>query len=126
MIEFEVLVMKAETNNLYAIFLLKKNVQMDIIKMILGYPPIVASEMLREQKVVITSVGQGYESMASKQDYRTETRMIFRGRGAPINIRKAKDNFDKDGKPKCFNCNIQTYDKEMPKAKKKVRYQKIL
>jgi len=56
--------------------------------------------------VVITSVGQGYEFMASKQNYRTETRMIFRERGAPINIRKAKDNFDKDGKPKCFNCNI--------------------
>jgi len=48
MIEFEALAMKAETNDLYAIFLLKKNVQIDIIKMILGYPPIVASEMLRE------------------------------------------------------------------------------
>jgi len=63
MIEFEVLAMKADTDELYAIFLLKKNVQQDIIKMILGYPPIVALETLKEWKVVITSVGQEYESI---------------------------------------------------------------
>jgi len=48
MIEFKLLAMKAETDNLHAIFLLKKNVWMDIIKIILGYPPIVALEILRE------------------------------------------------------------------------------
>ena len=37
-IEFEVLAMKADTDELHTIFLLKKNVQYDIIKMILGYP----------------------------------------------------------------------------------------
>ena len=31
--------------------------------------------------------------------------MIYRGRGIPMDIEKAKDNFDKDGKLKCFNCN---------------------
>ena len=41
MIEFEALAMKADTDNLHAIFLLKKNVQHNIIKTILGYPPIV-------------------------------------------------------------------------------------
>jgi len=56
MIKFEVLAMKAETNDLHAIFLLKKNVQMDIIKMILGYPPMAVSETLRKWKMVITSV----------------------------------------------------------------------
>ena len=47
-IKFEILVMKAETNDLHIIFLLKKNVQMNIIKTILGYPPIAAPETLRE------------------------------------------------------------------------------
>ena len=63
MIEFKALAIKADTNELHAIFLLKKNVQPDIIKMILGYPPIIALETLNEQKVAITSVGQGYEFM---------------------------------------------------------------
>ena len=62
MIEFDVLAIKADTDELHAIFLLKKNVQSDIIKMILDYPLIVAPETLKEWKVVITSVEQGYES----------------------------------------------------------------
>ena len=48
MIEFEALAMKADTNKLHAIFLLKKNIQADIIKMILRYPPIAAPETLKE------------------------------------------------------------------------------
>ena len=40
MIEFDALAMKADTDELHAIFLLKKNVQQDIIKIILGYLPI--------------------------------------------------------------------------------------
>ena len=62
-IEFKALAMKADTDELYAIFLLKKNVRHDIIKTILGYPPIAMSETLKEWKVAIISVGQGYESM---------------------------------------------------------------
>ena len=58
MIEFNTLAMKANIDELHAIFLLKKNVQQDIIKMILGYPPIVAPETLKEWKVAITSVRQ--------------------------------------------------------------------
>ena len=61
-IEFKALAMKADTDELYAIFLLKKNVRHDIIKTILGYPPIAMSETLKEWKVAIISVGQGYES----------------------------------------------------------------
>jgi len=41
-IKFEALVIKTETDNLHTIFLLKKNVWMDIIKKILGYSPIAA------------------------------------------------------------------------------------
>ena len=48
MIEFKVLVMKANTNELHTIFLLKKNIQADIIKTILGYPLIVTPETLKK------------------------------------------------------------------------------
>ena len=47
-IEFEALAMKADTNELHAIFLLKKNIWQDTIKTILGYPPIAAPESLKE------------------------------------------------------------------------------
>jgi len=48
MIEFEALAMKVETNDMYAIFLLKKNIQANIIKTILGYLPIAAPDILKE------------------------------------------------------------------------------
>ena len=62
MIEFKALAIKADIDELHTIFLLKKNMQQDIIKTILGYPPIAAPETLKEQKVAITSVEQGYKS----------------------------------------------------------------
>ena len=47
-IEFEVLAMKVDTDELHTIFLLKKNIWYDIIKTILGYPPTAMSETLKE------------------------------------------------------------------------------
>ena len=108
MIEFKALAMKANTDNLHTIFLLKKNIRHDIIKTILGYLPIAMPETLKEWKVAITSVGQGYKSTEGWQDYKTSTRIIYRGWGQPIDIGKSNDNF-KDGKPKCFNCNKYGY-----------------
>ena len=61
-IEFNALAIKADTDELYAIFLLKKNVRQNIIKTILGYLLIAALETLKKWKVAITSVGQEYES----------------------------------------------------------------
>ena len=58
MIEFNALAMKIETDDMYAIFLLKKNVQADIIKTILGYLPIAVPNTLKEWKIVIILVGQ--------------------------------------------------------------------
>ena len=104
MIEFEALAMKTDMDELHAIFLLKKNAQHDIIKTILGYPPIVMPETLKEQKVAITSVRQEYKSTEERQDYKTSTRMTFGERGQPMDIGKSNKNF-KDRKPKCFNCN---------------------
>jgi len=48
MIEFDTLAIKADTDELHAIFLLKKNVQQDIIKMILWYSHIATPETLKE------------------------------------------------------------------------------
>ena len=104
MIEFKALATKADTDELYAIFLLKKNVRQDIIKTILGYPPIAMPETLKEWKVAITSVGQEYESTEGRHDYKMGIGTTYSGRGQPMDIGKSNDNF-KDGKPKCFNCN---------------------
>ena len=48
MIEFEALAIKINTNELHAIFLLKKNIQSNIIKIILRYLPIAALKTLKE------------------------------------------------------------------------------
>ena len=126
-IKFEASAIKAETDNMYAIFLLMKNIWTDIIKKILGYLPMVALETLREQKVAITSVGQEYEFIESQHDYRTGTRTIYEGREAFIDIGKIKDNFNKDRRPKCFNCNTYGYmAKECRKLEERTRHKEIL
>jgi len=56
--------------------------------------------------MVITSVGQGYKFIENIYDYRTKIEVTYRGRGASMYIEKFKDNFDKEKKPRCFNCNI--------------------
>ena len=61
-IEFETLAMKTNTDELHTIFLLKKNIRQNIIKMILEYPLIAVPEMLKEWKVAIILVGQKYKS----------------------------------------------------------------
>ena len=117
-IEFEVLAMKADTDELHAIFLLKKNAQQDIIRTILGYPPIAMPKTLKEWKVAIISVGQGYKSMEGHHDYKTSTGTTYGGRGQPIDIERSNDNF-KDRKPKCFNCNKYRHMAKDCQGKKK-------
>ena len=56
MIEFEAFVIKAETNNTHAIFLLKKNVSSSIIKTVLEYLPIIVPELLKKWNIAIISV----------------------------------------------------------------------
>jgi len=55
-IKFEVLAMKAETNNIHMILSLKKNIRSDIIKTILEYSPIIVLTSLKEWKTAITLV----------------------------------------------------------------------
>ena len=119
MIEFNTLVMKANTDELHVIFLLKKDVQQDIIKIILGYLPIVVPKSLKEWKMAITSVRQGYESTEGYQDHKTEIGIIYSGQEQPMDIEKSNNNF-KDRKPKCFNCNKYSHmAKEYWKKKEK-------
>jgi len=63
---------------------------------------------LKEWKVAIISVGQGYESTEGRHDYKTSTGTIYREQGQPMDIGKSNENF-KDGKPKYFNCNKYGY-----------------
>ena len=81
MIEFEALVMKVDTDELHTIFLLKKNVQSNIIKMILGYPPIAVPETLKEWKMAITLVEQRYESTEGWNNYKIGIGMTYEGCG---------------------------------------------
>jgi len=119
-IEFKALAMKADTDKLHAIFLLKKNVRHDIIKTILGYPPIAMPKTLKEWKVAIISVGQGYKSTEGRHDYKTGIGTTYGGRGQPMDIGKSNDNY-KNGKPKCFNCNKYGHMAKECRAEKKER-----
>ena len=85
---------------------MKKNARSKIIKTILEYLPIVVSEILKEWKVAIILVGQGYKSTKSRQDYQTGLEITYGKRGASMDIGKAKDNYKENEKCRCFNCNI--------------------
>ena len=118
------LAIKTETNGIYAIFLLKKNIRIDIIKTILGYSPIIVLKILKEWNVAITSVRQEYKFTESQKNYRTKTEIIYGERKASMKFEKAKDNFNKDERLKYFNYN--TYEhitKECwkPKKERKIR-----
>jgi len=74
--------------------------------MILGYPSIVTIEILKEWKMAITSVEQEYESTEERQDYRTGSGIIYRDKEVSMNIGTFKDNYNKDGRLRYFNCNV--------------------
>ena len=57
--------------------------------------------------------------MESQNDYKTSTGTMFRGRGISMDIGKMQDNFDEQGRPKCFNYNIYRHmARECKKLKK--------
>jgi len=95
--------------------------------MILEYSFIIAPKLLEKWKVAITSVKQEYKSTERKQNYRTGLEIIYEEREASIDIEKAKDNYNKDGKPRYFNCNIYRHImKNCRKLKKEKKNQKVL
>jgi len=66
--------------------LLKKNVNREIVKAILVYPPREALQTLEQWKVAIIVVGQGYEWTSIQYDYWTELGIIYGGMGKPMEI----------------------------------------
>jgi len=56
--------------------------------------------------MAITSVGQEYKFTESRHNYKTGTKIIYRDKRTLIEIGKPKDNYNKDRKLRCFNCNI--------------------
>ena len=69
----------------------------------------------------IISVRQEYKSIEGRQNYRIEIEIetIYRGIKVPIDIGKSKDNYNKDRKLRCFNCNIYKHiSKDCQKIRK--------
>ena len=75
-------------------------------------------DTLKEWKVAITLVGQGYKFTEGYHDYKTGMETIYGGQGQPMDIRKSNNNF-KDRKLKCFNCNKHGHIAKECQSKKK-------
>ena len=86
LIKFMALASKAQTDNQYVIFLLKKNVNREIIRAIMAYPPAQAPKSLEQWKMAITAVGQGYEWTNIHYDYRIGSGITYGGIGKPMEI----------------------------------------
>jgi len=95
---------KAQTDDQYAIFLLKKNVNREIIRAIMVYPPTQVPKSLEQWKVAITVVGQEYEWTNICYNYRTGSGITYRGMGKPIEIEQQQNN-RQGHKVKCYDCN---------------------
>jgi len=84
--------------------LLKKNVNREIIRAIMAYPPIQAPKSLEQWKVAITAVGQGYEWTNIRYDYRTGSGITYEGMGKLMEIEQQQNN-GQGRKLKYYNCN---------------------
>jgi Zinc knuckle len=105
LIEFDVLKIRAKTDDAHAIYLLKRHARADIIKTIMGYPAGTRPDTYEEWKEAILSVGQGYESTEYRFDKRTGTGVTYGGAGQPMEIGRMHI-FNDQGQPKCYNCGI--------------------
>jgi hypothetical protein len=85
-IKFGVLKETAKIDDQHAIFLLKQHVKFDIIKVILGYPPIAIPSKLNDWIEAIRSVGKGQESTQTCHDILTPTGVIYGVKGQPMEI----------------------------------------
>jgi hypothetical protein len=103
-IKFGVLKKTAKIDDQHTIFLLKRHVKHDIIKVILGYPPIAIPSVLDEWIEAIQSVGKGQESTQTCHNILTPTGVIYGGKGQPMEIGRTKFEWNKDGTPKCYKC----------------------
>jgi hypothetical protein len=103
-IKFGVLRDTAKIDETHAIFLLKRHVKHDIIKIIMGYPPVAIPDTLKEWIEAIQSVGKGQESTQIRQDLLTPTGVTYGGTGQPMELGRKKLVWSKDGTPQCYRC----------------------
>ena len=76
--------------------------------------------------MAIILVKQGYKSTKSRYDYRTRMEITYGGKKTPMEIGKSKDNYDRDIKPRCFNCNVYKHMvKDCQKLKKEKETRKF-
>jgi hypothetical protein len=120
LVMFDSLKTRAGIDDKHAIFLLKKNVRREIVRTIMGYPPSMIPSDYDAWKEAILSVGKGYDAPEMNRDRRTASGIVYGGKGQPMDIGRSKPAFDKEGKPKCFNCNLYGHmAKDCRKPKKK-------
>ena len=86
LIKFIALANKAQTDNQYAIFLLKKNINREIIRAIMVYPLAQVPKSLEQWKVAITAIEQGYKQTNICYDYRTGSGITYEGMGKLMEI----------------------------------------
>jgi hypothetical protein len=112
-----------ETSNIdetHTIFLLKRHVKSDIIKIIMGYPPVAIPSDLKEWFTAIQSVRKGQEATQIGHDLLTPTRVTYRGSRQPMEIGRKKLVWSKDGTPQCYRCDQYSHiGKECPTKPKK-------
>jgi len=121
LIEFMALASKAQIDDQHAIFLLKKNINQEIIRAIIAYPPTQAPKSLEQWKVAIIAVGQESEWTNICYDYRTGSGITYGEMDKLIEIGQQKNNKQRH-KPKCYNCNRFGHmekDCRQPKKEKK-------
>jgi hypothetical protein len=85
-IRFGVLKDTSKINKTHAIFLLERHVKSDIIKIIMGYPPVAIPSDLSEWISAIQSVGKGQEATQICHDLLTPTVVTYGGSGQPMEI----------------------------------------
>jgi hypothetical protein len=119
-IRFGVLRDTSKIDETHAIFLLKRHVKSDIIKIIMGYPPIAIPSNLEEWISAIQSVGKGQEATQICHDLLTPTGVTYGGSGQPMEIGRKKLVWSKDGTPQCYRCDQYGHiGKECPTKPKK-------
>jgi hypothetical protein len=89
-IKFGVLRETSKIDKTHAIFLSKRHVKSDIIKIIMGYPPVTIPSDLNNWITAIQSVRKGQESTQTRRDLLTPTRVTYGGSGQPMEIGRKK------------------------------------
>jgi hypothetical protein len=89
-IRFGVLRDTSKIDETHAIFLLKRHVKSDIIKIIMGYPPVAIPLDLGEWISAIQSVGKGQEATQIHHNLLTPTGVTYGGSGQPMEIGRKK------------------------------------